>query len=217
MVLLPALVLCAEVEGSRVLEVGRQHDGLVAGFARKLNTEVPSIECDKDEVEVLGGQVLGSECIESGDSVSKGTSVSNMLPSQSGQARYRICVSPSILSLTDPRGQQREILVVVGRVVGGARQRGANRDGDVRGSSVRKLTAERSDGSVDWLDEDTLVGDLAGSRLGQQSVGHGQHLWSDVYLDRWRSGQDVLLTSSSEFASSKIQPSSITSAESFVT
>lgn len=175
-VLLPALVLGAEIEGARVLEVGRQHDGLVAGFARKLHTEVPGIECDKDEVEVLGGQVLGSERVESGDSVSKGTSVSNMLPSQSGQARCRICVSPSILSLIDPRRQQREILVAVGRVVGGAGQRGANRDGDVRGGSVRKLTAERSDGGVDRLDEDTLVGDLVGSRLCQQSAGHGKRL-----------------------------------------
>jgi hypothetical protein len=70
-----------------MLQVRGENDGLVASFTRKLNTEIPGIESNEDEVEVLGGQVLGSECIESGDSVSKGTSVSNMFPSQSCQAR----------------------------------------------------------------------------------------------------------------------------------
>lgn len=87
MVLLPALVLGAEVEGSGVLKIGGEDNGLVASFTRKLNSEVPGIEGDKGKVEVLGGQVLGSKSIESRDGVSKGSRVSNMLPSQSSQAR----------------------------------------------------------------------------------------------------------------------------------
>lgn len=96
--LLPALVFGAEVKGSRVLQVGGQHNGLVASFARKLDAEVPGIEGDEDEVEVLGGKILGSKCVESSDSISKGTSVSNVLPSQRRQTRCRLCpLAPKIV------------------------------------------------------------------------------------------------------------------------
>jgi hypothetical protein len=40
---LPPLVLGTEIEGAGVLEVRRENDGLVAGFARQLDTEVPRI------------------------------------------------------------------------------------------------------------------------------------------------------------------------------
>lgn len=89
MVLLPALVLGAEVESSRVLEIGRQDDGLVAGLTGKLDTEVPGIECDKDEVQVLIREVFARECIESVDRIPKGSSVAYMLPSESRQARCK--------------------------------------------------------------------------------------------------------------------------------
>jgi hypothetical protein len=36
-VLLPALVLCSQVKGAGVLEVGREDDGLVASLPRKLD------------------------------------------------------------------------------------------------------------------------------------------------------------------------------------
>ena len=42
-VCLPPLVFRAQVEGTRVLEVRRENDGLVAGFARQLDAEVPRI------------------------------------------------------------------------------------------------------------------------------------------------------------------------------
>ncbi len=88
-VLLPSLVFGAEVEGARVLEIGGENDGLVSGLARKLDSEVPSVESDEDKVEVLGGQVLGSKGVESGDCISKGTRVPDVLPSQGSQARWR--------------------------------------------------------------------------------------------------------------------------------
>lgn len=88
MVLLPSLILCAEVEGPRVLEVRGQDNGLVAGLAGKLHTKVPGIERDEDKVTILRRQVLIGESIESADGVSKGSSIPNVLPSQSCQARW---------------------------------------------------------------------------------------------------------------------------------
>lgn len=86
-VLLPALVFGSQVEGSGVLKIGGEDDGLVAGLAGKLDAEVPGIEGDKGKVEVLGSQVLGSKGVESRDGVSKGSRVSDVLPSEGGQAR----------------------------------------------------------------------------------------------------------------------------------
>lgn len=87
--LLPSLILGSEIEGTRMLQIRRQNNGLIASLTRQLDAEVPSIEGDEDEVEVLGRQVLVGECVESRDSVPKGTRVSNMLPSQSRQARCK--------------------------------------------------------------------------------------------------------------------------------
>ena len=106
MMLLPSLVFRPKIEGTRVLQVRRKNNGLVAGFARQLNAQVPSIKSDKDEVEVLGRQVLGSECIESVDSVSKGTRASNMLPSQSSQA----CCGGNALAKEVRKGETSEKL-----------------------------------------------------------------------------------------------------------
>ena len=87
MTLLPALVLGAEIEGARVLQIRGQHDSLVAGLAWKLDPEVPGIEGNEDKVEVLAREVLVGEGVESSDSVSKGTRVSDMFPSQGSQTR----------------------------------------------------------------------------------------------------------------------------------
>jgi hypothetical protein len=38
-----------------VLQVRRENHSLVAGFARQLNTEIPCVKSDEDEIEVLGG------------------------------------------------------------------------------------------------------------------------------------------------------------------
>lgn len=87
MVLLPSLIFSSQVEGAGVLQIGRQHDGLVAGFARELNSEVPGVKGDEDEVEVFRSQILGSKRVEAGDGIPKGTSVSDMFPRQSRQTR----------------------------------------------------------------------------------------------------------------------------------
>lgn len=85
-VLLPSLVLGAEVEGTRVLEVGGKHHGLVSGFSGKLDAQIPGVEGHKDEVKVLGVEMLGGEGIEAIDSVPESASISNVLPCQSCQA-----------------------------------------------------------------------------------------------------------------------------------
>lgn len=87
-VLLPSLVLGAEVEGARMLEVGGEDNGLVPGFSGELDTQVPSVEGDEDEVEVLRVEMLGGEGVKAIDSVPEGTSVTNVLPSQGCQACY---------------------------------------------------------------------------------------------------------------------------------
>ena len=96
-VLLPTLILCAQVKGARVLEVGRQHDGLVAGLSRKLDAKVPGIEGDEDKVEVLGSQILGGKGIESADGVPEGTGISDVLPRERRQARCEAVGISSIL------------------------------------------------------------------------------------------------------------------------
>jgi hypothetical protein len=69
-----------------VLEVCWEHHRLVAGFAGQLNSQVPGIEGDKGEFQVLGNEMLLGELIEPRDGVSEGPSVSHMLPSQGRQA-----------------------------------------------------------------------------------------------------------------------------------
>lgn len=81
-VLLPTLVFGAQIEGTRMLQVGRQYDGLVAGLAGQLYSQVPGIEGDKNEIKVLRGQVLGSESVEAVNCVSEGACITNMLPRQ---------------------------------------------------------------------------------------------------------------------------------------
>lgn len=88
-VLLPALILGAEVEGPRVLEVRRKDYRLVAGFPWELDTQVPGLEGDEDEVEVLRGEVLGGEGIEAVDGITEGAGISYMFPGQGRQARWR--------------------------------------------------------------------------------------------------------------------------------
>jgi len=85
--LLPSLVFGSQIERSGVLEVRWKHDGLVSGFARKLNSEIPRIEGNEGEVEALRNKVFASKGIEPVDSITEGSCVTNMLPSQSCQAR----------------------------------------------------------------------------------------------------------------------------------
>ena len=87
MVLLPALILCSEIKGSRVLEVRRKDHSLVTSFSGELNTKVPSIQCDEDKVQTLGSQVLIGKRIEPVDRIPKRSGISYVLPCKSRQAR----------------------------------------------------------------------------------------------------------------------------------
>jgi hypothetical protein len=86
--LLPALVLGAQVKGARVLQVRRQHHGLVTSLSRQLDAEVPGIEGDKDKIEVLGREMLIDKGIEPIDGVAETAGGPNMLPGERGKARY---------------------------------------------------------------------------------------------------------------------------------
>lgn len=82
MVLLPALVLRPEIISARMLKVGGKDDGLVAGFPRELNSKIPGIQGDKRELEVVCEQMLVRKRIEAIDSITKGSSRTNMFPCQ---------------------------------------------------------------------------------------------------------------------------------------
>lgn len=84
--LLPALVLGAQVKGARVLEVGGQHDGLVAGFTGQLDTQIPGIQGDKGKVEIRRGQMLRGKGVEAINGIAKGAGVANVFPGEGGQA-----------------------------------------------------------------------------------------------------------------------------------
>jgi hypothetical protein len=88
-VLLPSLVLGAEIEGTGVLEVWRENDGLVSGLTRQLDTEVPRVEGDEGEIEVLGGQMLRGEGVEAVDGITEGTGIANVFPGEGREARCR--------------------------------------------------------------------------------------------------------------------------------
>jgi len=97
-VLLPSLVFRSKVKGARVLEIWRQNNGLVASLARKLNTEIPGVKRDEGEIQVLGGQMFGSKCIEAADGVAESACIADVLPGQSGEAGYRREEESALLS-----------------------------------------------------------------------------------------------------------------------
>jgi hypothetical protein len=90
-VLLPSLVLGAEIEGTGVLQVWGENDGLVAGFAGELDSKIPGIEGHKREVEILRYQMLRSKCIEAVDCVPKSACIANMFPGERRQAGAERC------------------------------------------------------------------------------------------------------------------------------
>ena len=87
-VLLPALILGTQIKGSGMLQVWGQHHGFVPCFSRKLDTEIPRVQGDERELEVIGKQVFLRERIEAVDRITKRTSGADMFPSQSCQASY---------------------------------------------------------------------------------------------------------------------------------
>ena len=68
---MPAGIFRPEVESAGVLEVRRQHDGLVASLARQLDPKIPRIQRHKGKVEVLADEHLLGKGIEAVDSISE--------------------------------------------------------------------------------------------------------------------------------------------------
>lgn len=86
MVLLPALVLGAEIKRPRVLKVWWKHNSLVPSLPGKLHAEIPCLEGDEDKFEVLARQVLGRKGVELVDRIAETAGVSDVFPSQGRQA-----------------------------------------------------------------------------------------------------------------------------------
>ena len=86
--LLPSGILGSEIEGTGVLKISWEDDGLVSSFTRQLNTQVPSIECHEGELQILRDEVLLSKVIKPRYGVAEGSSVPNMLPSQGGETGW---------------------------------------------------------------------------------------------------------------------------------
>jgi len=82
-VLLPALIFGPKVEGPRMLKVWGQDDGFIPCFSRKLDAEVPRVQGDEGEFEIIGQQMFLRERIEAVDGVTEGTGGADMFPSQS--------------------------------------------------------------------------------------------------------------------------------------
>jgi hypothetical protein len=83
---LPVLVLGAEVEGTRVLEVRWEDNGLVAGFAGKLDAQVPRIERHERKLVVLWEYVLLAKVGKPLDGVTEGARVAHLVPGERRQA-----------------------------------------------------------------------------------------------------------------------------------
>jgi hypothetical protein len=88
---LPSLVLGAQVEGARVLQVRRENDGLVASLTGQLDAEVPGVKSDKGELEVVLGEVLLGELVETVDGIAERASVADVLPGKGCKAGCTTC------------------------------------------------------------------------------------------------------------------------------
>lgn len=176
MVCLPSLVFGPQIERARMLEVGGQHNSFVTSFTGKLDSQVPRIQSDKSELEVVREQVFLCEGVETIDRITKGPGVADLVPGQSGETRWwKIFTSANKLRL---HGKLSRI----------------------------ELTAESCDRGVDGFHQDAFAMQLGDVRQ------HGQLL----VKGQVEAGRNKF-TSSHDFASSSIQPSSMTSAESLVT
>lgn len=88
MVSLPTLVLGTKIKGARVLQVGREDDGLVSSLPRKLHTEIPRVQRHKGKLQVLADEVFLSEGVEAVDGIAESACRAHMFPGESSQARY---------------------------------------------------------------------------------------------------------------------------------
>ena len=109
-VCLPSLVLCAQIESARVLQVGREDNGLVASLARQLNAEVPGVESDKGKLGVVLDEVLLSELVEAVDGIAERACIANVLPCEGCKAGCTTCQSSCLYSRLLPQRQRLVLL-----------------------------------------------------------------------------------------------------------
>lgn len=78
-----------------MLKVRRQDDRLVTGFTRQLDSQVPCVQGDKREFQVVGQEVLLCELVNPIDGFAESAGMLDMVPSQGGQARCELstCVT----------------------------------------------------------------------------------------------------------------------------
>lgn len=93
---LPTSIFRTEIKCSRVLQVGWQDHRLVSGLAWKLDTEVPRIQRDERELEIVLDDMFLDELINSIDCIAEGAGVSNVLPGQCSQAGWMIRLVSSV-------------------------------------------------------------------------------------------------------------------------
>lgn len=93
MVRLPMLVFGTEIEGTGVLEVWRENNGLVSCFTWQLHAKVPRFERDKGKLGVVRDQVFLGKLVEAVDGVTEGACVLDVLPGESGQTGCEMLVT----------------------------------------------------------------------------------------------------------------------------
>lgn len=69
-----------------MLQIRWENHGLVAGLARQLDTEVPRVECNESEFEVLRSDVFSVKVCETIDGVAEGAGVADLVPCEGCQA-----------------------------------------------------------------------------------------------------------------------------------
>lgn len=95
---LPSLILGAKVKRPGVLKIRRQHHRLVASLTGQLHPKVPRIQCHKGEFQVLADEMFLGEGVKAVDGVAESTCRADVLPCQSGKARFK---RPSAMEPTD--------------------------------------------------------------------------------------------------------------------
>ena len=69
-----------------MLQVSGYDDRFVSSFSGQLDPQVPSIQCDKGELEILGYKVLLSKMVKTSHCIAEGAGIADVLPCQGGEA-----------------------------------------------------------------------------------------------------------------------------------
>ena len=85
------MVLGAQVEGARVLQVRGKDDGLVASLAGQLDAEIPRVQSYKGKLEVVLGEVLLGELVQTVDGIAERACIADVLPGKRCKAGCTTC------------------------------------------------------------------------------------------------------------------------------